>query len=180
MNLQSTSSTTDGSSSASARLNVLLVRNPLQFFGLLRSAPEEFHWTRGESAGVQSMAMLTYTFIAPVVGASSTALARAGSLFRGHPSRYRTGSLLYNENLFQFYLFYGVLMAAGSTCIAIVAYSAILAHWFERKEASPAESLFPAWTWHLPFGPLSKTSSLPTDGDHLCHSGRLVMLIALP
>jgi sugar phosphate permease len=29
---------------------------------------EEFHWSRGESAGVQSMAMLTYTFLAPVVG----------------------------------------------------------------------------------------------------------------
>ena len=29
---------------------------------------EEFRWTRAEAAGVQSVAMLTYTFVAPVVG----------------------------------------------------------------------------------------------------------------
>jgi MFS family permease len=95
---------------------------------------EEFHWTRGESAGVQSMAMLTYTFIAPVAG---------GLIDRLGPRRVIVPGIILliaglglcslMENLFQFYLFYGVLVAAGSTCIAIVAYSAILAHWFERK-----------------------------------------------
>jgi OFA family oxalate/formate antiporter-like MFS transporter len=95
---------------------------------------EEFHWSRGESAGVQSMAMLTYTFIAPLVG---------GLIDRLGPRRVIVPGIILlvaglvlcssMKSLFQFYLFYGVLAAAGSTCIAIVAYSAILAHWFERK-----------------------------------------------
>jgi sugar phosphate permease len=29
---------------------------------------EEFPWNRGESAGVQSMALITYTILAPLVG----------------------------------------------------------------------------------------------------------------
>jgi len=37
------------------------------------------------------------------------------------------------ETLTQFYIFYGVVAGAGITCIAIVSYSAILAHWFEEK-----------------------------------------------
>jgi MFS family permease len=32
-----------------------------------------------------------------------------------------------------FYLFYGVVMGSGITCIGIITYSAILAHWFEKK-----------------------------------------------
>jgi MFS family permease len=95
---------------------------------------EEFHWSRGESAGVQSVAMLTYTFIAPLVG---------GLIDRLGPRRIIVPGIIVliaglvlcsaMKTLFQFYLFYGVLVAAGSTCIAIVAFSAILAHWFERK-----------------------------------------------
>ncbi len=95
---------------------------------------EEFHWSRGESAGVQSVAMLTYTFIAPLVG---------GLIDRLGPRRVIVPGIILlvaglvlcsaMKTLFQFYLFYGVLVAAGSTCIAIVAFSAILAHWFERK-----------------------------------------------
>jgi len=95
---------------------------------------EEFHWSRGESAGVQSMAMLTYTFVAPLVG---------GLIDRLGPRRVMVPGIILlvaglvlcsaMNTLLQFYLFYGVLVAAGSTCIAIVAFSAILAHWFERK-----------------------------------------------
>jgi MFS transporter, OFA family, oxalate/formate antiporter len=95
---------------------------------------EEFHWSRGESAGVQSMSMLTYTFIAPLVG---------GLIDRFGPRRVIAPGILLlvaglvlcssMKNLFQFYVFYGVVASAGSTCIAIVAYSAILAHWFEKK-----------------------------------------------
>jgi MFS family permease len=95
---------------------------------------EEFHWSRGESAGVQSVAMLTYTFIAPLVGGLIDRLGPARVIVPG-VVLLAIGLVLcsFMENLVQFYLFYGVLVAAGSTCIAIVAYSAILAHWFERK-----------------------------------------------
>jgi MFS family permease len=95
---------------------------------------EEFHWNRGESAGVQSVALLTYTFLAPVVG---SLIDRFG------PRRVIVPGILvfclglvlssYLNSLFEFYLFYGIVMGSGITCIGIVSYSAILAHWFEKR-----------------------------------------------
>ncbi|UCE56488.1 MAG: MFS transporter [Desulfobacterales bacterium] len=94
---------------------------------------EDFPWNRGESAGVQSMALITYTILAPLVG---------GLIDRFGPRRVvvpgilllALGLLLCSmlETLTQFYLFYGVVMGSGITCIGIVTYSAILAHWFEK------------------------------------------------
>jgi MFS family permease len=95
---------------------------------------EDFPWNRGDSAGVQSMAMITYTIMAPLVG---------GLIDRFGPRRVvvlgilvlTLGLMLCStiKTLIQFYLFYGVIMGTGITCISIVTYSAILAHWFEKK-----------------------------------------------
>jgi MFS family permease len=95
---------------------------------------EDFPWSRGESAGVQSMALLTYTIMAPLVG---------GLIDRFGPRRVivpgililSTGLILCGsiESLTQFYLYYSVIAGIGVSCIAIVSYSAILAHWFEIK-----------------------------------------------
>jgi MFS family permease len=95
---------------------------------------EDFPWSRGESAGVQSMSLITYTILAPLVG---------GLIDRFGPRRVivpgilvlSSGLILCGsiETLTQFYIFYGVVAGAGITCIAIVSYSAILAHWFEKK-----------------------------------------------
>ena len=95
---------------------------------------DDFPWNRGDSAGVQSMALITYTILAPVVG---------GLIDRFGPRRIiLPGILILSlglvlsallKNLFQFYLFYGVIMGAGISSIGIVAYSVIIAHWFERK-----------------------------------------------
>ncbi len=95
---------------------------------------EDFPWSRGGSAGVQSMALITYTFMAPLVG---------GLIDRFGPRRViapgililAVGLMLCSkiENLTQFYIFYGVIAGAGISCIGIVSYSAILAHWFEKK-----------------------------------------------
>ncbi|MGD2126436.1 MAG: MFS transporter [Desulfobacteraceae bacterium] len=95
---------------------------------------EDFPWSRGESAGVQSMALLTYTFLAPLVG---------GLIDRFGPRRVIIPGILILtlglalcatiKTLGQFYFLYGVLVGAGVTCIGIVSYSAILAHWFEKK-----------------------------------------------
>jgi MFS family permease len=86
------------------------------------------------------------------------------------------------KTLFQFYLFFGVLAAAGSTCIAIVAFSAILAHWFERKRglaSGIAVSGMGLGTFLLV--PLSQSliSSYGWRPTFLILAG-LVMLIALP
>ncbi|UCF93052.1 MAG: MFS transporter [Desulfobacterales bacterium] len=95
---------------------------------------EDFPWNRGDSAGVQSMALITYTLMAPVVG---------GLIDRFGPRRIiipgifvlTLGLILCAtiESLTQFYLLYGVVVGAGVTCIGIISYSAILAHWFEKK-----------------------------------------------
>lgn len=95
---------------------------------------EEFPWSRGETAGIQSTVFLTYMIMAPVVG---------GLIDRFGPRRVIAPGILllalglilsaYVNTLFQFYLFYGILMGAGMTCIAIVSYTSILAYWFEKK-----------------------------------------------
>ena len=95
---------------------------------------EDFPWSRGSSAGVQSMALITYTCMAPLVG---------GLIDRFGPRRVITPGILILaiglmlssriEILPEFYIFYGVIAGAGISCIGIVSYSAILAHWFEKK-----------------------------------------------
>ena len=95
---------------------------------------EDFAWSRGETAGVQSMALITYTILAPLVG---------GLIDRFGPRRIVVTGILvlasglvlcaFVKTLIQFYLYYGVVMAAGVTCISIVSYSPILANWFEKK-----------------------------------------------
>lgn len=95
---------------------------------------DEFSWNRADSAGVQSMALLTYTVLAPVVG---------GLIDRIGPRRVVVPGILILaiglmlcstiNRLSEFYLYYGVVMGAGITSIGIVSYSAILAHWFEKK-----------------------------------------------
>lgn len=111
---------------------------------------EEFHWTRAGSAGVQSMALITYTLLAPLVG---TLIDRWG------PRRVVIPGILVLafglvlcsaiKTLNQFYLFYGVVMGSGITCIGIITYSAILAHWFEKSAVWPVASQSPAWDWEL-------------------------------
>ncbi len=95
---------------------------------------EEFSWGRGESAGVQPAALITYTFMAPFIG---------GLIDRYGPRRViLPGIVMLSlglalcasvKSLAQFYLFYGVVVGAGVTSISIVSYTPILAHWFEKK-----------------------------------------------
>lgn len=95
---------------------------------------EDFGWSRGGAAGVQSCALLTYTVMAPFVG---------GLIDRFGPKRVILPGILFLcgalalcatiRNLAQFYLFYGIGVAIGFTFISIVTVSAILSHWFEKK-----------------------------------------------
>ena len=95
---------------------------------------EEFSWGRGESAGVQSLALITYTVMAPLVG---------GLIDRFGPRRIIVpGVLLLGlglmlcaliKSLGHFYFLYGVVAGTGVTSVAIVSYTAILAHWFVKK-----------------------------------------------
>jgi MFS family permease len=131
---------------------------------------EEFAWNRGDSAGVQSLALLTYTVMAPLVG---------GLIDRFGPRRVVVPGILILalglilcktlENLTQFYLFYGIVVGTGITAIGIVTYSAILAHWFEKRRGLASgiavsgmglgtfvlvplsQSFISMWGWRLTF-----------------------------
>ncbi len=95
---------------------------------------EEFLWGRGESAGVQSLALITYTVTAPLVG---------GLIDRFGPRRIIVPGVLLLafglilcaliKSLGHFYFLYGVVAGTGVTSVAIVSYTAILAHWFVKK-----------------------------------------------
>jgi MFS family permease len=131
---------------------------------------EAFPWGRGEAAGVQSMALITYTVLAPLVG---------GLIDRFGPRRIigmgiillALGLILCASlsSLARFYFFYGVIVAAGVTSISIVPYSAILAHWFEKRRGMASgiavsgmgigtfvlvplsQHLIDLWGWRLAF-----------------------------
>jgi MFS family permease len=131
---------------------------------------EEFAWNRAGSAGVQSVALLTYTVLAPLVG---------GLIDRFGPRRVVVPGILILalglilcrtiETLAQFYLFYGVVVGTGITAIGIVTYSAILAHWFEKRRGLASgiavsgmglgtfvfvplsQSFISMWGWRLTF-----------------------------
>lgn len=152
---------------------------------------DEFGWNRGNSAGVQSVAMIFYTFCAPVVG---------GLIDRYGPRKIiATGVLVLSfglmlcaliQNLAQFFLFYSVIMGVGITSIGIVSYSAIIAHWFEKKRGLAsgiavsgmglgtflmvplAQQLISVWGWRtsfLIFGILVVLILLPLNGIFLRH-----------
>ncbi len=95
---------------------------------------KEFPWSRAEVAGVQSVSFLVYTVTAPIVGALIDRLGPKPVILPGILTLC-LGLILSArmENLFQFYVFYGVIASCGITTISITAYSAILSHWFEMK-----------------------------------------------
>jgi alkylation response protein AidB-like acyl-CoA dehydrogenase len=81
------------------------------------------------------MAMITYTIMAPLVGGLIDRLGPRRIVVPGIMVL-ASGLMLCStlKSLIQFYLFYGVIMGSGITCIGIVPYSAILAHWFDKKQ----------------------------------------------
>jgi MFS family permease len=152
---------------------------------------EEFHWGRGESAGVQSLALITYTVMAPLVG---------GLIDRFGPRRVIVPGILLLalglilcasiKSLAHFYLLYGVVAGTGVTSVALVSYNAILAHWFVEKRGVasgiavsgmglgtfiliPLSQHFIAlWGWRLAFvafGLLVLIILLPTNALFLRH-----------
>lgn len=95
---------------------------------------DDFSWSRSSSAGGQSVAFLTYTFLAPLVGALIDRFGPRRVIGPGVVIL-SLGLVVCSSirNLAHFYLFYGVLMGTGITTIGIVSYSSVIAHWFEKK-----------------------------------------------
>jgi MFS family permease len=95
---------------------------------------DQFQWSRGTSAGVQSLALIVYTICAPIVG---TLIDRYGpqTVISIGVLILSTGLMLCAsiQSLAHFFLFYGVIAGVGITSIGIISYSAVIAHWFEKK-----------------------------------------------
>ena len=98
---------------------------------------DHFHWGRAEAAGAQSIAMLVYMIMAPIIG---TLVDRVGPRKVILPGILLTGLGLFLctqiRTLLQFYLFFGVIVGVGVTCLSIAPFTVILAHWFERKRGT--------------------------------------------
>ena len=95
---------------------------------------DDFHWGRAETAGVQSVAMVTYTVMAPLIGILVDRIGPRKVILPGI-ALMSVGLFLCSriQTIAQFYLFYGVIVGTGVTCLSIVPFTVILAHWFERK-----------------------------------------------
>ena len=98
---------------------------------------EDFPWSRGGGAGAQSMSLIIYTIMAPIVGVlidrfGPRRIIVPGILFMA------SGLILSASinSLAQFYLLYGVLASIGAASIGVVSYTAILAHWFKKKRGA--------------------------------------------
>jgi MFS family permease len=98
---------------------------------------DHFHWGRAEAAGAQSIAMMVYMIMAPLIG---TLVDRIGPRKVILPGIFMVGLglLLCTQirTLFQFYLFFGIIVGIGVTCLSIAPFTVILAHWFERKRGT--------------------------------------------
>ena len=98
---------------------------------------DHFHWSRAETASAQSIAMVVYMIMAPIIG---TLVDRIGPRKVILPGIVLTGFgfLLCTQikTLLQFYLFFGIIVGIGVTCLSIAPFTVILAHWFERKRGT--------------------------------------------
>ncbi|OGP72653.1 MAG: hypothetical protein A2V86_17905 [Deltaproteobacteria bacterium RBG_16_49_23] len=96
-----------------------------------------FHWTRAEAAGAQSMAMLSYMIMAPIVGSLVDRIGPRKTILPGIVLM-GLGLLLCAriKTLLQFYLFFGVIVGIGVTCLSISPFTVILSHWFEKKRGT--------------------------------------------
>lgn len=95
---------------------------------------DHFHWSRAETAGAQSVGMLVYMVMAPLVGHLVDRIGPRKVMLPGI-FLMGLGLLLCTqiESLFHFYLYFGVVAGIGVTCLSISPFTAILSHWFEKK-----------------------------------------------
>jgi MFS family permease len=95
---------------------------------------DDFHWGRAEAAAAQSINLIAYMVMAPVIG---TLVDRIGPRKVIVPGIILTGLGLLLctqiQTLFQFYLFFGVMAGIGITCLSIAPFTVLLAHWFEKS-----------------------------------------------
>jgi MFS family permease len=95
----------------------------------------DFGWTRGGTAIMYSLTLLSYGFVAPMVGGlvdrfNPKYVLAAGGLIVG--SGIALCSLA--TQTWHFYLLYGVMVAVGLSLIGVTPLSTILANWFPQRK----------------------------------------------
>ena len=98
---------------------------------------DTFHWSRGATAGVFSVVLTMDAILSPVVGhlldrygpkkiAGFGCLALASGLFLSS----------YIQNLWQFYMFFGLISALGFTFTGMVPHIFLVSEWFSSNRAT--------------------------------------------
>jgi MFS family permease len=144
---------------------------------------DHFHWTRAEAAGAQSIAMLVYMTMAPIIGVLVDRIGPRKTILPGIVLT-GLGFLLCTqiESLFQFYLFFGAIVGIGVTCLSIAPFTVLLAHWFEhRRGAANGLASIGIGTGTLFFVPFIQYL-ISTQGWQFAYLifGLLVLMIPLP
>ena len=98
---------------------------------------DHFKWNRADAAAAQSIALMVYAFSSPILG---SLIDRIGPRKIMVPGIILTGLGLLLctqiETLGQFYLFFGVIVGTGVTCLSLCPITIVLTHWFEKKRGT--------------------------------------------
>lgn len=92
---------------------------------------DEFNWLRAESAGVMAASQIVYTLSAPFIGAlihrfGPRKVVVPGILVLGLGLALCTTV----DSLGRFYLYYGLFVGIGTSCISMAAFTVIISRWF--------------------------------------------------
>ncbi|MBA7710958.1 L-lactate transporter [subsurface metagenome] len=97
---------------------------------------KEFHWSRADTAGAFSLSMLVFSVCGPLVGWLMDRFgARRVMPFGVIVLTIGVLSSSFISSLWQLYLFYGILIAAGVTHIGFIPNVLIISNWFFRHRA---------------------------------------------
>lgn len=140
-------------------LTLVLVMGTRFTFGIFYiSILEEMGWSRASTAGIFSVSMLVYALVALGVGAVFDCLGPR-RMFPLAALVLGVGFFLCSRitTLWQFYLYYGVIVGTGFTALGFIPHVSLTARWFERQRGL-ATSLVLAGTGvgSLIFAPLSE------------------------
>lgn len=119
-------------------VNMVFVRGVSGSFGVYYVALlEEFHWSHGTGASIASAQSFLYAVTSPLIG---WAFDRLGPrvLMPSAAVLMAIGLFLcgLSDSLWEFYLFYGVIVAVGLGGLGFVSHNALISHWFVRRRGS--------------------------------------------